>query len=149
MSIEITFATDADLARLADLLRELFTLEGDFTPDRDRQLRGLRFILQNPEVGRLFVLRVAGQVAGMANALVTISTAEGGRVLLLEDVIVSKEHRGLGLGRRLVDHVLDWAKSQGMSRVTLLADRNNQAALDFYHAGGFAESNMVVLRKPL
>jgi ribosomal protein S18 acetylase RimI-like enzyme len=85
----------------------------------------------------------------MANALITVSTAEGERVLLLEDVIVSREHRGNGLGRRLVEHVLDWACKQGMARVTLLADRDNQAALDFYHRLGFESSHMTVLRRPL
>jgi ribosomal protein S18 acetylase RimI-like enzyme len=36
-----------------------------------------------------------------------------------------------------------------MTRVTLLADRDNKAALDFYHALGFEHSNMKVLRKNL
>jgi GNAT superfamily N-acetyltransferase len=149
MNVRIDFATAEDLPQLADLLAELFTLESDFQPERDKQLRGLQLILDNPALGRLFVLRVAGQIAGMANALITISTAEGGRVLLLEDVIVSRVHRGGGCGRRLVEHVLDWAHEQGMTRVTLLADRDNHAALDFYRRLGFETSHMTVLRKNL
>jgi GNAT superfamily N-acetyltransferase len=147
MNIKIDFATAADLPHLADLLAELFTLESDFSPERDKQLRGLKLVLDQPELGRLFVLRVDGHVAGMANALITISTAEGGRVLLLEDVIVQRTHRGLGLGRQLVAHVLAWAQGQGMARVTLLADRDNQPALEFYRKLGFESSSMVVLRK--
>ena len=147
--IAIGIAKEDDLPQLADLLAELFTLECDFRPERDKQLRGLRLILNEPASGRLFVLRVDGRVAGMANALITVSTAEGGRVLLLEDVIVRSEHRGGGLGRRLVEHVLAWAREQGMMRVTLLADRDNHAALDFYRKLGFEQSNMLVLRKPL
>jgi GNAT superfamily N-acetyltransferase len=149
MPHHIDFATAADLPAMTDLLHELFTLESDFQPEREKQLRGLRAILDNPALGKLFVLRVDGKVAGMANALITVSTAEGGRVLLLEDVIVSREHRGGGLGRKLVEHVLDWAREQGMTRVTLLADRANQPALDFYRALGFENSHMTVLRKPL
>ena len=147
--IEINFATQGDLPQLADLLHDLFTLESDFHPVREKQLSGLRAILDNPVLGQLFVLRVEGKVAGMANALITVSTAEGGRVLLLEDVIVGREYRGGGLGRRLVEHVLAWAKAQGMTRVTLLADRDNQAALDFYGRLGFSSSHMTVLRKAL
>ncbi|MDD4964323.1 MAG: GNAT family N-acetyltransferase [Gallionella sp.] len=147
--VNINLATVDDLPHLADLLTELFLLESDFKPDREQQLRGLRLILNYPTMGKLFVLRVHGKVAGMANALITLSTAEGARVLLLEDVIVGREYRGNGLGRRLVEHVLDWAHQQGMSRVTLLADKDNQAALDFYHKLGFAPSNMKVLRHSL
>lgn len=145
----VDFATAADLPAMADLLHELFTLESDFRPEREKQLSGLRAILDNPALGKLFVLRIDGKVAGMANALITVSTAEGGRVLLLEDVIVSCEHRGGGLGRKLVERVVDWAREQGMTRVTLLADRANQPALDFYRALGFENSQMTVLRKPL
>lgn len=149
MGIEISQAEAADLDQLAGLLAELFTLESDFRPDREKQLRGLRLILDNPALGRLFVLRDRGRVAGMANMLITISTAEGCRVAVLEDVIIRREYCGNGLGRRLVEHVLAWAGTEGMARVTLLADRDNEAALAFYRKLGFDPSHMVVLRKRL
>jgi GNAT superfamily N-acetyltransferase len=147
--IAIDFATAADLPAMADLLHELFSLEADFQPERDKQLRGLQLILDTPALGRLFVLRVDGVVAGMANALITVSTAQGAPVLLLEDVIVSRAQRGGGHGRALVGHVCDWARGQGMARVTLLADRDNAPALAFYDSLGFEESAMVVRRKRL
>ena len=149
MNITIDPATADDLDTMADLLYELFTLESDFNPERDKQLRGLRLILDNPQIGQLFVLRVDQQVAGMANALTTVSTAEGRRVVLLEDVIVKAAFRGQKLGRRLVEHVFAWAAKAGMPRVTLLADKDNAPALSFYERLGFAPSAMRVLRKNL
>lgn len=143
------FAADTDIDAMADLLHELFTLESDFRPQREKQLAALRWILDHPDHGRLFVLRDAGRVIGMANALISISTAEGGPVLILEDVIVAASHRGAGHGRRLIEHVLAWAAAEGMSRVTLLADRDNIAALRFYRMLGFDESAMVVRRRRL
>lgn len=149
MTTIVDFATAADLPAMADLLHELFTLESDFQPERDKQLRGLHLILDTPALGQLFVLRVDGKVVGMANALITVSTALGTPVVLLEDVIVSKAQRGDGLGRRLVEQVFDWAKAQGMGRVTLLADEHNAPALAFYAKLGFEKSAMVVRRKQL
>src|SRR5664279_3449265 len=149
MKIAFDFATNADLDAMADLLYELFTLESDFKPEREKQLRGLRLILDNPQIGQLFVLRVDGIVAGMANALITVSTAEGRLVVLLEDVIVKAAYRGQKLGRRLIEHVFAWAAQAGMPRVTLLADKDNTPALDFYEHLGFEHSAMRVLRKPL
>ena len=118
MNTKIDFATADDLESMADLLAELFTLESDFKPERAKQIAGLRLIFDNPTVGQLFVLRVDGQIAGMANALYTVSTAEGGRVVLLEDVIVKAALRGRKLGRRLIEHILAWA---GASAVVLPA----------------------------
>lgn len=147
--VEISFASLQDLPRLCDLLGELFTLETDFSPDRARQMRGLGLILENPGLGRLFVVRVNGRVVGMANALISVSTAQGGRVLLLEDVILEKDYRNGGLGRRLVEHVLDWAAAEGMTRVTLLADKDNVPAQGFYRRLDFKPSSMTVLRRAL
>lgn len=149
MEPAVDFATHADLPAMADLLESLFTLEADFKPERDRQLRGLRLILDAPEIGQLFVLRAGEDVIGMANALITVSTAQGTRVLLLEDVIVRADKKGAGLGRKLVEHVCAWAKAQGMTRVTLLADKDNAAALAFYDRLGFEPSAMVVRRRTL
>lgn len=145
----VEIAGAADVEAMADLLGELFSLESDFQPRRDKQLAALRWILDHPAHGRLFVPREAGHVVGMANALIGISTAEGGPVLILEDVIVAASHRGGGHGRRLVEHVLAWAHGEGMSRVTLLADKDNATALAFYERLGFEESAMMVRRLPL
>ncbi len=149
MTAVVDFATEADVPTMIELLETLFSLEADFTPNREAQARGLRLILDNPQLGRLFVLRDNGRVIGMANALITVSTAQGSRVVLLEDVVLEPGHRGGGLGRRLVEHVCDWAGSQGMTRVTLLADKDNAPALSFYERLGFEPSAMVVRRRAL
>jgi len=147
--MQIEFADAADLDAMAGLLGELFTLESDFAADRAKQLAALRWILDHPAHGRLFVLRDDGRVVGMANALISVSTAEGGPVLILEDVILAASHRGDGHGRQLIEHILGWAADAGMRRVTLLADKDNAAALAFYAKLGFEESALVVRRMKL
>lgn len=149
MEARVEFARQADLPAMVDLLIELFSQEHDFTPEPEKQRAGLRLLLEHPELGRLFVLRIDGHVVGMANAVITVSTAEGGRVMLLEDVIVRREHRGRGLGALLVQHVLDWAKAEGMTRATLLTDHDNAVGQAFYGRLGFEPSAMRVLRRRL
>src|SRR5262249_37288860 len=107
---QIEQATLEDLPQLTDLLTELFTVEADFTPDRNKQTRGLRLILEQPSRGRIFVIRQEGRILAMINLLFTISTAEGGFVILLEDVIVHRDFRHQGLGAKLLDHAIDYAR---------------------------------------
>ncbi len=145
----IEAADSRDIPALAALLGELFACEHDFESDPEKQTRALRLILAHPEKGRLFVVRVGGKVVGMANALFTISTAEGGPVILLEDVIVAASCRGRGIGRRLVEHVMVWAGREGFLRVTLLTDPDNGRAHRFYERRGFTRSPMLVYRRGL
>src|SRR4051812_27496309 len=99
-------ATEADLDELSTLLGELFTEEGDFRPDKDRQLRGLRLIFEQPNRGRVFVLRKDKVIVGMINLLFTISTAEGGFVILLEDLVIHREFRDHGYGSDLLEYAI-------------------------------------------
>lgn len=131
---------------LVSLLHELFSRERDFTPNPHKQANGLLLILAHPQRGRIFVARRNNDVIGMANVLFTISTAEGGPVVLMEDVIVARPYRGHGIGHLLLRHVLCWAKSNGFLRVTLLAEQDNVDALRFYERNGFTRSGMAVLR---
>jgi GNAT superfamily N-acetyltransferase len=145
-NLRIEPATLDDLPQLADLLHDLFSMEADFIPDRDRQVRGLKLILEQPSRGRIFVLRNDHQIIGMINLLITISTAEGGFVLLLEDVVVHRNHRGQGYGSRLLDYAIDFAKKKNFLRITLLTDRDNEEAKRFYTERGFVASDMIPLR---
>src|ERR1700738_3768200 len=116
-------ATLQDLPELTQLLMELFAQESDFRPNYNNQMRGLRLILEQPNRGRVFVLRSADRIIGMINLLFTISTAEGGFVILLEDLIVHHNFRGQGMGGELLKYALDYARQKDFLRITLLTDR--------------------------
>ena len=145
-NIVIEPATEADLDELSVLLGELFAQESDFRPDKDKQLRGLRLIFEQPSRGRVFVLRRDGAIVGMINLLFTISTAEGGFVMLLEDLVVHKQYQGHGYGAKLLNYAIDFAKKKNFLRITLLTDRPENVAQEFFRRHGFVESSMVPMR---
>jgi len=139
-------ATEADLDELSEMLGGLFSQEGDFRPDKDKQLRGLRLIFEQPSRGRVFVLRQNGAIVGMINLLFTISTAEGGFVILLEDLVIHKQYQGKGYGSKLLQHAIDFAKEKNFLRITLLTDRPENLAQEFFRHHDFVESSMIPMR---
>src|SRR6266481_1641573 len=134
--IVIEPATEADLDELSEMLGGLFAQESDFRPDREKQLRGLRLIFEQPSRGRVFVLRREGAIVGMINLLFTISTAEGGFVMLLEDLVVHKKYQAKGYGSKLLNHAIDFAKKKNFLRITLLTDRPENLAQEFFGVPG-------------
>jgi GNAT superfamily N-acetyltransferase len=139
-------ATLEDLPSLAQLLMDLFAQESDFRPDFNSQIRGLRLILEQPSRGRILVLRSATQIIGMINLLFTISTAEGGFVILLEDLIIHKDFRGQGFGGELLKYAIEYAKQKDFLRITLLTERASEESLAFFEKHGFQRSAMVPMR---
>ena len=145
-NIVIEPATEADLDELSEMLGELFAQESDFRPDKDKQLRGLRLIFEQPSRGRVFVLRRDGAIVGMINLLFTISTAEGGFVILLEDLVVHDAFRGHGYGSQLLEYAINFAKQKKFLRITLLTDRPELRSQNFFKRHGFYESPMLPMR---
>src|SRR6266851_1421114 len=145
-NVAIEPATEADLDELSQMLGELFAQESDFRPDKERQLSGLRLIFEQPSRGRVFVLRRDGAIVGMINLLFTISTAEGGFVVLLEDLVVHQQFQGHGSGSKLLNHVIEFARQKNFLRITLLTDRPENQAQEFFRRHGFHESSMIPMR---
>ena len=139
-------ATFEDLDDLSVLLGELFSEESDFRPDKQKQLRGLRLIFEQPNRGRVFVLRYDRTIVGMINLLFTISTAEGGFVMVLEDLVVHKAFQGKGYGSRLLEYAINFAKQKNFLRITLLTDRPELRSQAFFRRYGFYESSMIPMR---
>ena len=144
--LRIEPATLEDLPLMAELLADLFAHEPDFHPDQAKQLRGLRLILEKPNRGRIFVLRNSDRIIAMVNLLFTISTAEGGFVIVLEDLVVHADHRGQGHGSKLLQYAIDFAKQKHFLRISLLTDRVEGRVPDFWRKHGFVESGMVTMR---
>ena len=143
--VKIRTAEPADLASLVSLLAALFSIEQDFVFDEPRQRLGLALMLAN-ERGRVLVAEAEGQVVGMCAGQLLVSTAEGGLSLLVEDVVVQEQWRGRGVGRLLIEAISDWARVNNVSRLQLLADRNNMPALDFYRSLGWQTTELICLR---
>lgn len=138
-----------DLPRLVDLTMALFELENDFVPNREKQERGLRAILEEPNRGRIFVVRTDYEIMGMVNVLFLISTAMGGFVIQLEDVIIHPDFRRQGYGTQLINYVIDFAKRKDFKRITLLTDRVSEDSQRFFTNLHFQHSHMIPMRMTL
>lgn len=144
--VRVETATIEDLEALTDLVVDLLELQDDFTPDPKLQEMGIRHILEEPARGRIFVIRSEDRILGMANLLFTVSTAMGGFVLIMEDVIIHPEHRGLGLGAKLLEEVISFAREKDFKRITLLADRLSNDSQSFFQRHGFRFSTLIPMR---
>ncbi len=144
--ISVREATAKDIPQLCELLGFLFAQEADFQPDARKQASGLRLILEQPDLGRVYCATEGQSVIGMISILFTVSTAEGGRAVWLEDLVVHPTRRGQHIGQRLLQQAIRGARTAGCRRITLLTDATNHPAMRLYEQAGFVHSRMVPFR---
>ncbi len=144
--ITIRNATTADLGGMTSLLGELFSIESDFTPDVRRQRQGLASLMATKDA-TLLVAVEKKQIVGMCTLQPLISTAEGGTVGMVEDLVVSEKRRGRGIGAMLLTRIEEIARERQMSRLQLLTDLDNEQALEFYNKHQWERLNLIAMRR--
>lgn len=144
----IRCAEKNDVPEMVQLLGKLFSIEVDFRFCSSHVTRGLLGLLES-STAQVWVAQHEGNVIGMCTLQTLISTAEGGEVGLVEDVVVHEKHRGRGVGQALVKQAESWARQSGLKRLQLLADRNNKAALTFYDQMGWKKTSLNCRRRSL
>ncbi len=131
MSIIIRRAKKEDCSRLLELIQELADYEkapNEVTVTLDHfQQSGFG---ENP-VWWGFVAEEAGKIQGFALYYIRYSTWKGQR-MYLEDLLVTQDARGKGIGKLLMDRLIEEAKEKKFSGVMWQVLAWNEPAINFY-----------------
>lgn len=97
-------------------------------------------IIDDPNSAR-FLAWVYSRVIGMVGVKVVNSIPETG------SMYVKPDHQGAGIGNRLIDEALNFAKSRGATNHTLWAHKSNSAAIRLYESVGFRATTPTVTKE--
>ena len=73
-----------------------------------------------------------GQVLGMVQYQLMHRSLSGQKVCYLSDLYVRPDSRGAGIGRSLIDHVIEFARGRGITNVRWLTQEFNYAGRRLY-----------------
>jgi ribosomal protein S18 acetylase RimI-like enzyme len=93
------------------------------------------------QTGVIFVAEVGGEVVGFATVRARVPSEEldepPGSYALLSDLAVAEGHRGVGIGRALVDAAEAHARHYGAAELRVAVLARNSVARALYGAAGF------------
>jgi len=135
MNIIIRRAVKTDCERLMELVRELAVFEKapqEMTVTLDHfEKSGFG---ESP-VWWAFVAEVDGIVQGFALYYIRYSTWKGQR-MYLEDILISEEFRGKGIGKLVFDKLKEEAKEKKLNGIVWQVLDWNEPAINFYKKNG-------------
>ena len=122
-------------------LESLDNLKNASNLDKDNAKDILKKIIENPD-HIIHVAEIDGKIVGSTTLLIEQKFIhEGGKVGHIEDVVVSKEFEGRGIGIKLVTSLLEVAKTENCYKTIL--DCKDEL-IPFYERIGFKqESNQM------
>lgn len=141
----IRVARQDDIDEMARLLQYLFSHEDDFQYTLEHCHKALEILIADQQ-SRVIVAVRKNRVIGMCSGQQNISTAMGGKSLLVEDVVVNAQEQGMGVGTALLNNLAEWARNQGCKRMQLLADKTNKKALYFYQNRHWGTTQLICLK---
>lgn len=131
MSVNIRRAVKEDCLRLLELINELALYE---KAPQEVTVTLEHFVESgfgaNP-VWWAFVAEADGLVQGFALYYIRYSTWKGQR-MYLEDILVTEQSRGKGLGKLLFDRLIEEAKEKKLSGIVWQVLEWNEPAINFY-----------------
>lgn len=132
-------ARRSDADRLFPLVEQFAT---SYRPDRGAFDRHLPLLLASDHADCL-VAEAGDDLLGYALAFRLLTLYANGIVVELQELMVAPEHRGRGIGRRLVQAILDRARAAGAIEVTVPTRR----ARAYYLRLGFEETATYLKRR--
>ena len=122
MSLEIYNMTDYDLSLIKDILIDDF--DDFWTYDV------LQEELNNPN-SEYFVAKLENNILGFAGIWKAVDDVH------ITDIVVKKSNRQTGIGSKLLEKLIQTAKSQNFNSITLEVNEHNQPAINLYLKYGF------------
>ena len=128
-------ATENDMPSILGLIQELATFENEPDAVKIDKDTLVKYGTGSNPLFTCFLAEKNQSIVGMALVYFRFSTWAG-KALHLEDLIVSKAHRGKGYGKALYNAVMKYADNQEVNRVEWEVLNWNKNAINFYKKNG-------------
>jgi len=134
--MEIKLATPDQREAVIELINELWTFD-NIEADRDNINRAVDLIFSRPGLAEIHLLYEGDKVAGYFILVPSFGIEYGGLYVVLDELFVREPFRRRGLGRQIVNFVLDRCREQGWLVIEVMAYEENKTAQYFYGSHGF------------
>ena len=136
-AVQIQPASSDDLDVLLPMVEQYWRFEAIEGFDATRVRALLTRVFEDGSLGRAWLARVYNEPAGYLLAVYVFSLEHQGLTAEIDEFFVQPQHRGLGLGGRMLATAEAQFRAEGCTNVSLQLGRSNEAARRFYRQHGF------------
>jgi ribosomal protein S18 acetylase RimI-like enzyme len=126
-----------DVIKLMEQLGEVIATGENFLPG---EIKKMFLEMENfSQVYLNLIAEIDNQVVGFISLIFYKTFFHTGGTALINELIVEKNLRGVGVGRKLIEEAVKEAKKRGMDEIEVGTEKTNLDAQSFYRKAGFDE----------
>ncbi|QXM06533.1 GNAT family N-acetyltransferase [Crassaminicella indica] len=118
-------------------------------PSEEEMRRTFREAIASPEHIMIIVAEIDKEVVGFANTWTVYSIWSRGKALTVDDLYVLPSYRRNGIGKKIMNYIIEYAENNDYKRVQLHAEIDNEKAHNLYRGLGFSQEEMLFFMKKL
>jgi diamine N-acetyltransferase len=139
-------AAPDDVEALLPMTRDFYAHEG-LAFDEAIARRALLGVIGDDTFGHVFLILLAGDVAGYAVLTFGYSLEFHGRDAFVDELYLRDEYRGRGIGKRALRFLTEVCAAEGVNALHLEVERANTAAQVVYRKFGFEDHDRYLMTK--
>jgi len=136
MNPRFRVAEESDASLLLQFMRQYYAFDGHAFDEPRARIALLNF-LRDPALGRAWLIYDQQAPVGYIVLVLGYSLELLGRDAFIDEFFLAESHRSRGWGRKTMEFVEEYARSQGVRAIHLEVVRSNHRALEVYRKLGF------------
>ena len=136
----------SDQETVFKLIRQYYQYD-DITFDAQEIKSGLRLLLENPDFGIAWLLKLDEKFVGYSIVTFGFDLEFGGSQATLTDLFIEAGYRGKGLGTSALKMIEANCRKLGFQAIELQVKRENTQAQKLYGKAGFQEFDRITMCK--
>lgn len=146
MKPEYIVAQIEDIPSLLGMMARFYAID-QYPFDAAKNRRNLEIFLGNEALGRLWLIRLAGETVGYIVLAYGFSFEYGGRDAFIDEFFIEAPFRSRGLGKATMAFIAAQAEALGVHAIHLEVENHNERGHRLYQGQGFLGKNRAMLTK--
>lgn len=148
MNLHFKLAQEKDIPDILDMMESFYAID-HYPFGRDRSERSTAMFIQNPDLGRLWLISSDHSAVGYVVLSFGFSFEYGGRVALIDELFLKDTYRSKGIGGQVIDFLIAEAKDLDITTLHLEVEAHNEAGSRLYAKKGFSSKDRKLLSRSI
>ncbi|NOS93266.1 MAG: GNAT family N-acetyltransferase [Cyclobacteriaceae bacterium] len=144
--LQFELATTEAIPTLLEMMEEFYAID-HYPFHKEKNKNNLNIFLSNPELGRLWLVKMDHEIAGYVCLAYCFSFEYGGRDAFIDEFFLRPPFRNKGIGQQTMDFLETQSSQLGVNAIHLEVEKHNEAGKKLYLKKGFTDTGRHLLNK--